>query len=117
MSIPLLDRASGNSSSESPLWDSDNNQRGVAHPSESDVSLDTQAEAPPSRTCIICHENQAVCVAFPCMHMSYCATCARSLCTENQKAKTKGSVNCGTYKSSWTQQWYRKIFLICIQTT
>ena len=46
--------------------------------------------------CIICQENAPLCAAVPCMHMSYCVSCARSLCCTNTNGeqKRRGDVAC-----------------------
>lgn len=46
-------------------------------------------------TCIICHENAPICIAMPCMHMSFCVACSRSMCCDaHGQPKRRGRVAC-----------------------
>lgn len=67
----------------------------VECPSQEEVSHDRPAsEGAPA--CVICQENVPLCIALPCLHMSYCVECARSLCLHRETGtpKRKGRVNC-----------------------
>eukprot|EP00977_Amphora_coffeiformis_P007868 scaffold1751_cov253-Amphora_coffeaeformis.AAC.4 len=44
--------------------------------------------------CIICHANMPLCVALPCLHMSYCVACARSMCCDEHGRANKLRVEC-----------------------
>lgn len=55
--------------------------------------------APPGGSiCVICQENTPVCVALPCLHMSYCVACARALFCHAEECKSpekgRGTVQC-----------------------
>lgn len=68
----------------------------VHHPTPTDMALDSPPSDENAGTCIICQEHKATCAAFPCMHMSYCAGCARSLCVDSVgQARRRGNVRCG----------------------
>ena len=49
-------------------------------PSEADAQNDKKAEPDASNVCIICRENIPQAAAVPCMHLSYCLGCARTMC-------------------------------------
>ena len=62
--------------------DADEDVRFVEGPLPTDVHQDKNVPdgMVDQKTCIICLERVPCCVALPCMHLSYCITCARSLC-------------------------------------
>lgn len=49
-------------------------------PSQEDAQNDIKAESDATNVCIICRENIPQAVAVPCMHLSYCLGCARTMC-------------------------------------
>ena len=57
----------------------------VTCPSEYEEQHD-KGPAAGGATCIICHEKAPICIVMPCMHLSYCVACTRSMCcnTEGQ---------------------------------
>ena len=46
--------------------------------------------------CIICREQNSICITVPCMHLRYCLGCARILCTDRKTGHVKrfGEVRC-----------------------
>lgn len=53
----------------------------VEGPLPSDLTHDKPASGEEdAKSCIICLERTPCCVAYPCMHASYCVECARRLC-------------------------------------
>jgi len=44
--------------------------------------------------CIICQTNMPLCVALPCLHMSYCVSCARSMCCDEHGQPKRVVVHC-----------------------
>ena len=61
-------------------------------PSEADALNDVKAEPDASNVCIICQENVPQAAAIPCMHLSYCLGCARTMCCVRSSSSYK--VNC-----------------------
>ena len=56
------------------------NQLPIIAPTEDDLRHDTPQQAGSTRGCVICMVNQAICVALPCGHLSYCVQCSRNMC-------------------------------------
>lgn len=65
-------------------------------PPLSDLEHDTVAPEDAKSSCIICLERLPCCVAYPCMHVSYCVHCARRLCfgESGTDLLEKGTVKC-----------------------
>ena len=69
----------------------------VEGPLPSDVEHDkVPAAEEDAKTCIICLERAPCCVAYPCMHASYCVACARTLCfgESGTELYKRGKVKC-----------------------
>ena len=71
----------------------------VEGPLPTDVEHDkvsAAAEEDNAKTCIICLERAPCCVAYPCMHASYCVACARTLCfgESGTELYKRGKVKC-----------------------
>ena len=70
----------------------------VEGPLESDLKYDEVVEEGDDRTkpCIICMDNRACCIATPCMHLSFCIQCSRTLCfgQSGEELREQGEVQC-----------------------
>lgn len=53
-----------------------------------------------SPACVICQERIPICIALPCLHMSYCVACARSLCLQAETGRPKRQVQCAKCRQS-----------------
>ena len=68
----------------------------IEGPSKAELEHDKEA-ADGAPTCIICLTNVPCCIATPCNHLSYCVSCARSLCfasVDDETPKQVGQQAC-----------------------
>lgn len=74
-----------------------------------DVALEEDDTTSPA--CIICRENVPICVALPCLHMSYCVACARLLSVNQATGDPQrvNSVECAKCRQPCTDM--RRVFV------
>ena len=78
-------------------------RKAVEGPDFADVKHDTEAdEEKGEECCIICLTNRRCCVTLPCLHLSYCITCARRLVfgETGMELKYRGEVSCPQCRDS-----------------
>ena len=74
-----------------------------------DVWIDADDTTTPA--CVICREKVPLAAALPCLHMSYCLSCARVLCCDAATGQPKplGAVNCAKCRQPCTAM--RRVFV------
>ena len=74
----------------------------IEGPTAADLAADKEAKDNEAQ-CIICLTNVPCCIAYPCNHLSFCVSCARTLCFANvddEKPRQVGELACPKCKGT-----------------